>query len=496
MKDADLFEKDQFLETDIVIIGSGAGGSNAARILSKRHKVLIVEEGPYQRASDFEGEYNAYKELYQEGSSRTTKDRSIRVLQGRAVGGSALVNWTTSFRTPKATLDHWKERYGIDFGDRLDFSETEKSYGISKWHMAPNKNNEKLKLACESMGWEWDVVKRNVKGCANLGLCGLGCPINAKQSPIVSSLPRAQKNGAQIVYNLKALKLVHRGDKIEGLECAARNGKTKTRIKAKKYILSAGAIGTPAIMLRSGLKDRSGMTGKRTFLHPVCLSAAFYKEDIEGAKGAPQSVYSDHFLRRKFEGTMGYKLETAPIYPVLYASAFSAHGEEHRKLMEQRPKSAAHIALMRDGFHPESPGGQVELDKFGNPLLDYEITPYVWQGLQEALANMAQAQLASGAQKVSPGLAVSRFFTDAEEAKRFIMQAPREPMKFPVFSAHVMGGALMGARPGASVVDLNGRHRDYANLYVMDASVFPTSVGANPMETIFAVTSYLANKLA
>ena len=188
MKDANLLENGSILETDVLIIGSGAGGANAAKILSKNRKVLIIEEGPYQTNANFSGEFNAYKNLYMEGSARYTKDKAIRVLQGRAVGGSALVNWTTSFRTPTSTLNYWKSNFGIDFVDKLNFENEEKEYSISKWSMEPNLNNEKLKLACESMGWEWNIIKRNVQGCANLGLCGTGCPINAKRSPLVTSI--------------------------------------------------------------------------------------------------------------------------------------------------------------------------------------------------------------------------------------------------------------------------------------------------------------------
>lgn len=497
LEDANKLETEKVVATDIVVVGSGAGGANAARILSRNREVLLVEEGPYKKSSDFDpNEFNAYKDLYQEGAGRTTKDFGIKILQGRAVGGSALINWTTSFRTPLSTLSHWKKRYGINFVDQLDFDAVEKNYSISKWHMPPNPNNEKLKNACESMGWDWNIISRNVNGCANLGLCGLGCPINAKQSPIVASLPESLKNGARLIFNLKAIKLETGKDKIKELLCVSRSGKTRVKIQAKTFILASGAVGTPALMLRSKLKDPHNLIGKKTFLHPVSMSAAVYDEKIEGAKGAPQSVYSDHFLKRNpVKDPMGYKLETAPLYPVLYGTAFGEHGQAHEEIMRLRPYTAAHLALMRDGFHPDSSGGQVELDQHQDPVLDYKITPYVWKGLQEGMVNLVEAQLKSGAKKVWPMLAQSKYFSDFATAKDFILKTPLEPVKFPVVSAHVMGGCAIGADPKKSVLNLDGRHRHYENLYVMDGSVFPTSVGANPMETIFAFSDYLAKRL-
>lgn len=495
MKDANLLENGSILETDVLIIGSGAGGANAAKILSKNRKVLIIEEGPYQTNANFSGEFNAYKNLYMEGSARYTKDKAIRVLQGRAVGGSALVNWTTSFRTPTSTLNYWKSNFGIDFVDKLNFENEEKEYSISKWSMEPNLNNEKLKLACESMGWEWNIIKRNVQGCANLGLCGTGCPINAKRSPLVTSIPTAIENGAKLVFNLRAWKLNHKKGEIESLECVSRDGKNKILIKAKTYILAAGAVGSPALLLRSKVKDPYNKIGARTFLHPTVLSSAFYDEKIEGARGAPQSVYSDHFLNKSFNDSIGFKLEAAPVYPILYSSAFSAHGEEHAAMMKQRAYASGHVALMRDGFHSDSQGGQVELDKYGNPVLDYKISPYLWKGMKSAMINLSKAQLKSGAKRVYPGITNAQFFTSSSEVESFIRNAPEEPVKFPVFSAHVMGGCTMGSDKKKSVLDLDGKLRTASNVFVVDASIFPTSVGANPTESIFAFSTYLAKKL-
>jgi len=106
---ASLFEKDQQLEADVVIVGSGAGGATSAEILSAAGlDVLVVEEGPLRTSSDFKmQEAAAYAELYQEGMARMSKDGGISIMQGRAVGGSTLINWTSSFRTPPATLQHW-----------------------------------------------------------------------------------------------------------------------------------------------------------------------------------------------------------------------------------------------------------------------------------------------------------------------------------------------------------------------------------------------------
>ena len=108
--------QNQTHEADVVIVGTGAGGGTTAEILAKAGlSVILVEEGRLYHQKDFKmNELDAYASLYQEGMSRVTKDGAIAILQGRCVGGSTTVNWTSSFRTPAPTLNHWASRFGLD----------------------------------------------------------------------------------------------------------------------------------------------------------------------------------------------------------------------------------------------------------------------------------------------------------------------------------------------------------------------------------------------
>ena len=107
IRDASAIDRDETIETDVVIVGSGAGGGTAAEILSAAGlQVLMIEEGALYTSRDFKAldEFRSYSRLYQEAAGRATSDGAIPILQGRAVGGSTLVNWTTSIRTPAETL--------------------------------------------------------------------------------------------------------------------------------------------------------------------------------------------------------------------------------------------------------------------------------------------------------------------------------------------------------------------------------------------------------
>lgn len=496
------------IEGEIVIIGSGAGGGVAAENFAKMgFNVVLLEEGSLKTSKDFNmKEDEAYPELYQESASRRTLDKGIKILQGKAVGGGTTINWTSSFRTPRDTLRFWEKEFNIsNFKyDKLipHFEKIEKKFNINKWDAPPNENNEVLSVGLNKLGLSKGIISRNVKDCMNLGFCGMGCPVNAKQSTLVSSIPNALNDNAHLVHNLRAIKFKLKNDEVTSVICEVVNNfghreKQRIEVKGKYFISCGGAIGTPSLLLRSSLPDPFSLIGKRTFLHPVSVSASLFNQKIEASYGAPQVVYSDHFLdSRSPNGPAGYKLETPPIHPVILASFIPEHGKPHREIMEQFPHLQVLIALQRDGFHPESVGGKVALKNDGSPYLDYPITKYMWEGIQDSYLKMAEIQFAAGAKKVIPIHTDSEFYFKWSEAKRKIKELPMKIHRARLISAHVMGGARLNSKESDGVVDENGKFHHLNNLYVMDGSLFPTSLGANPMETILTFVDILSSELA
>ena len=506
--DASTLTDDRALEADVVIVGTGAGGGTAAEILSAAGlSVVLVEEGPLRSSSDFRmRESDAYPELYQESAARRTRDKAIAVLQGRCVGGGTTVNWTSSFRTPAATLAHWQREYGLAGFGSADlvpwFERMEARLSIAPWTVAPNANNQTLARGAAKLGIVTPAIRRNVKGCWNLGYCGMGCPTNAKQSMLVTSIPAALERGATLITRARALAFTWHGERIESLTCAAMDarGTTPTArrvvVRARVYIAAGGAIGTPALLLRSRVPDPYGVLGRRTFLHPTLVSAAIMPERIDGYSGAPQTVYSDHYLDTlPPDGPVGFKLEAPPIHPLLTAITLPDHGGQHAQRMRELPRLQVVLALLRDGFHPDSPGGRVTLASDGTPVLDYPLTPYLWEGARRAFVAMADIQFAAGAKEVMPVHGNGPAYTTPAAARAAIASFDLRPLATSVVSAHVMGGCAMGSDPHRAVCDTDGRHHQIANLHVCDGSLFPTSIGANPQLTIYAVAARLATQL-
>jgi len=494
---------------DVVIIGSGAGGGVAAEILSRAGlKVLIVEEGPLKTAQDFKmHEKLAYADLYQENAGRQTSDKGIQILQGRAVGGSTTVNWTSSFRTPEQTLKFWDTEFsaeGLRSDDLLPwFDWVEKRLHIRPWQVKPNRNNQLLADGLNSLGWKHGIISRNVNGCANLGYCGMGCPINAKQSMLVSTIPEALKNGAQLIHRARAESLVIEKGQVKGvwLSSMDRYGQVKSlnvsKVHAKSVVLSAGAIGSPAVLLRSKSPDPYATLGTRTFLHPVAVSVAKMAEKVDAFSGAPQSVYSDQFLWRDgVSGELGYKIEVPPMHPVISSTLMIRHGQAHTELMKNLAYYQTSLSLLRDGFNPQSKGGRVSLDGNGYPLLDYKITDPVWRALRASMLSMTELQFAAGAKKTLALHLDAAQQSNWRSAKKEIEQLSADKLRWQTMSAHVMGGCGIGKDEKYSVVNSLGEHHQLENLTVIDGSLFPTSLGVNPQLTIYTMAAKFASQLA
>ena len=516
--DASTLSSAQTFEADVCIIGTGAGGGITAEILTQAGlDVILIEEGPLKSSRDFRmQEADAYPDLYQDSAARKTRDKSINILQGRCVGGSTTVNWTSSFRTPASTLAWWRDRLGIDDmrADTMQpwFEKVEQRLSIAPWHVPPNRNNALLTEGASKLGIASAVIRRNVSNCWNLGYCGMGCPVNAKQSMLVTTIPAALDGGAKLIVNAVALRLVRNGTRGETqpthLEVVARIGSTGSSrftastgathvVRARHFVLAAGAIGSPAVLLRSNAPDPYGVLGRRTFLHPTVISAAIMNEPVHADAGAPQSVYSDHYLGSlPIDGPLGFKLEAPPIHPVIFATTMAGYGSQHAMLMKQFSSTHVLLSLLRDGFHADSAGGRVMLQDDRWPVLDYPLTDVLFDGIRRAFLAMAEIQFAAGAREVIPVHEDARPYRTWSEAKRAIGSLRLKPLSARIVSAHVMGGCAMSVDPRHGVVDAAGRHHQWPEVSVIDGSLFPTSIGANPQLTIYALAARLSSKLA
>ena len=493
---------DLLLKPDLCIIGSGPGGAMvASRAAKSGLSVVVLEEGGYFTKDSFDmQESTAYPRLYQDRGNRATADLSISVLQGRAVGGGTVVNWTTSYRTPEHVVQHWHDHHGAELTTAdlaPHFDEVEERLGVAKVELDDvNPNNRTLYDGCKKLGWQVDTIKRNVRGCLRSGYCGMGCPVDAKQSAALTYLPDAMASGSTLYANCRVLKLETKDGRVQSAVGVILDGRTQeptgriVRVQARHTVVSGGALNSPALLLRSGITQ--GPVGQYTWLHPVVGMSALYKYRVEGFYGAPQSVASHQFARRT-EGA-GFFMEAAPVHPMLAGIAFGGFGARLRSATRALSHTTTTIALMIDGFDESEHGGTVTLRPDGGPKLDYPQGERHFECFRASMKAMARLQLANGALEVSS--LHTRGLTLNNEADLAQIDAePLGPNRCAVFTAHQMGGCRMGVDPSRSVVDPHLRHHAFKNLWVIDGSVFPTSLGVNPMESIYGISSWASQHL-
>ena len=391
---------DSEMTCDVVIIGSGAGGGTAAGILAMSGlSVVVVEAGDYRNESDFTHlEADAYRDMYLDKVLGSTADGGIAILAGATLGGGTVINYTTSFSTPQTVCEEWDRVGGFTdvFTGEAFATSTEnvkERLNVNQDHGWPSTRATLMEKGLRDLGWHVDEMPRNVDGCTtqDCGYCTLGCRIGAKRSTLLTYLQDAADNGARIVTGAYVERVSTENGKATGV--VARVGDSVLEVKATAVVLAAGALNTPAILLRSGVGGPA--TGDYLRLHPVTAVWARFEEQIDPWTGILQARYSDEFADLDGYG-YGFKFETAPVHP-LFPAGFI--GWEDGASFKRDILGLAHLIvggiLLRDRDH-----GKVVIRKDGSPVWKYAISKYDQAHIREGVRRATEMYIAAGADEV------------------------------------------------------------------------------------------------
>lgn len=491
------------LHADTVVVGSGAGGGViAARLAAGGHDVVVVEAGSNTTEQDFPGdEVGALRTLYWRGGLTQTEDRNVTLLAGGTLGGGTTVNWSNCVPPPAHVRREWADDHGINGidGDEFDghLRAVLERIGASSDHTAINGPNQRLLEGAKALGWDATTTSRNVDGDLEdnrtTGHTGFGDRSGAKQGSLRTWLPDAVAAGARLVTDCAIERVLVEDGRAAGVVgwYEADGHRVRVTVRASTVVVAAGALETPAILLRSAIGGPA--VGRNLRLHPVPIVTAVYDEAQEGWWGPPQGIVVDE--KAAAHDGHGYLLESSHWHPGLTAGAIGwRDARDHKLLMGRAASMAPFLAVTR-----ERGSGQVTLDEHGEALIHYPLDDeFDLEVLKAGLRDMVRLHVAAGASVIvdfAPGRLLWRRGDDAEAFADRIADAPFGAEGRVMFSAHQMGSARMGTDARTSVADPDGQLHDIPGVWIGDSSAFPTAVGSNPMVTVMALAHRTAGRI-
>ncbi|MBI2069188.1 MAG: GMC family oxidoreductase [Elusimicrobia bacterium] len=486
-------------EFDIVVVGSGAGGGAVAKELAPlaAHgmKIAVLEWGPKFREADYTGrEVEMANRLYFDGGGFLTKDRNMTLAFARAYGGSTVVYTGTSLVIPKETLGRWGVP-GLSWDDLSRRSQKYKEE--NNVHLLEpdliNDNNRLFYEGCRQLGYQVEQFPLNLKGCQGSGMCNMGCPNAAKQGTHRVQLPAAEKQGVQVITRCEVKRIDMETRALEAVvhpqESVGEPSKWapgRYQIKAKIVVVAAGAVNSPALLLRSGLGGRLPALGRYWTCHPALILVAQHDRSITNYYGHPKSYYCDEFVDPD-----KFLLETCMYFPFVTAKNLAGFGPEHASMMKRMDRLQMILVLALDEALAQN---RVTIDHEGNPVVDYRIGDQTIDSFVASMRASAKIFFAAGARRVHAP-AAKKFFIEAEEKNQIDALITRDDFKLgkvSISAAHLMGGCRMGTNAQDSVTDVWGQVHGLPWLFAADASLFPKCAQINPYLTIMALADRAA----
>jgi choline dehydrogenase-like flavoprotein len=429
--------------------------------------------------------------LYADGALQQARDFRFQVIQGSCVGGSSVVNNAVCFDTPDRVLDQWNDK-GLNAGLDLARYKASNAKVNDLLHVRKmtgdylNPGGNQFMQGCAALGLDKlpnvaSVVSANIdyQGCLGCGYCNIGCAYGKKLSMLDTILPETQtKHGLdalKIIAGCEVVKIKTRGSKASSIIGQFRSGK-KIEIKANTIVVAAGAISSSLLLQKSGIAV--GKAGKHISFNVGSPMNAVFPHVINAYDGLQIS----HFLQ--LNPNRGYIFETWFNPPMFQSTVMPGWWDDHFNNMQRYNRFACTGVLVGSEANAEvRPRGLTKRD------IRYRPTENDFNSLLDGLILAGEIYFAAGAESVLPNTFNYYEYKSVEELRKLKNQV-RDNADITLGTGHPQGGNVISATKERGVIDPEFKVYGYDNLFVCDASVFPSSIGVNPQITVMSLADY------
>lgn len=474
-------------DCDVLIVGSGPGGASTAALLAEAGlNVLLVEEGSHHGIESAPSYSLAeMNQKYRAGGLTTTFGKpNITYIEGRCVGGASEINAALYHRPLKSTLRDWQLKFQIDDfdPDSLDehFEATERDMSVSCYPSGIDPSSSKIKRGADRLGWKSHEVARFWKYEQK----GDGTWTDRRQSMTETMIPRALKAGTTLLPDTKITKIHTLGNVATAATGTTRvGGETKKiRIRFQTIFVCAGAVHSPLLLLRSGIRKN---VGNNLHLHPMIRVAVRFPEPFNEPHWGVPTWQIEEF---KPLITLGGSHSSPPHISMWMGSVPG----KLEKLRDWERVAVFYVAVVGSGE-----GLVRDIPLVREPFVTMPVPAVDLALLGEGLYRLGQMAFAAGAQEIYSPINGAPSMKHPDELSWMREGLPHD--KINVSTIHLFSSCPMGEDPRRCAVDSHGRVHGYENIFLNDASILPLSPAVNPQGTVMAVarrnaTRFLASR--
>jgi choline dehydrogenase-like flavoprotein len=464
------------VDTDVLVIGSGPGGATTAALLAEAGlDVLLVEEGDHHAVDSTPD--HSIEQMDQKwrngGLTKALGDPGVSYIEGRCVGGASESNAGLYHPPFPDGLEAWAETHQLpDFGaDALApfLAQVESELGVSRRPNGFGPASQALADGGEAMGWRWCEIQRFWRYAKSAD----GTWSGRRRSMTETLIPRALKAGCQLMSQTRVERILFRANVATTAVCTENRAgsPSELHIRFSQVWVCAGAVQTPLLLRRSGVRGRVGDT--LTMNPMIRLVARFDREVNVPALGVPV-VQIEQF---KPAMTLGCSYSAVP-HLAMWLDGSAA--ERTHQLRSWKQMAVFYVKVSGEGR-----GKVRNLPGFGDALVRQPVTDGDLLHLGDGLTRLSQALFAAGATTVFNPLAGGAALTEMSHANRFRGAVTRKNTT--LSAIHLHSTCPMGGDPSRSVVDPWGCLHGRSNVRINDSSLLPSSPGVNPQGTIMAI---------